>query len=98
MGHSDGGTGGGSSMMKSYSGGGMSSAMHGSGGGWSKSVNMDDGNWHHQMSGTATQDRYDRTYNERSGGGYGGSSAGGVMYSGGSRGQDRYGGPVSSRY
>lgn len=98
MGHSD-GPGAGSSMMKSYSSGGMASSMHGSSG-WGKAMaNIDDGNnWHHQMA-SSSQDRYDRTYNERSGGGYGNSSAGAVMYSSGSRGgQDRYGGPVSSRY
>lgn len=95
MGHPDGGS---NSMMKSYSSGAMAPNMHGSSG-WGKAVNMDDGsNWHHQM-GSSSQDRYDRTYNERSGGGYGNSGVGNVMYSSGARGgQDRYGGPVSSRY
>lgn len=78
-----------------YSSNGMSSNMH-SGSGWPKS-NADDNSWRALPS---TQDRYDRTYNERGTGGYsGGGSSGGGMYNSGARsGQDRYGGPVSSRY
>lgn len=74
----------------------MSSGLHNSGSGWPKS-NQPDESW---RSIPSSQDRYDRTYNERSSGGYpstGGGSGG--MYNSGSRpGQDRYGGPLSSRY
>lgn len=85
-----------------YSSNGMSSGLHSSSSGWPKSNPADDNNWRAIPS---SQDRYDRTYNERSSGGYpstsGGSGGGGGsgLYNSGSRtGQDRYGGPVSSRY
>lgn len=77
-----------------YSTNGMSS-LHNSGSGWPKS-NPTDESW---RSIPSSQDRYDRTYNERSSGGYpstGGGSSG--MYNSSRPGQDRYGGPLSSRY
>lgn len=77
----------------------MSSGLPSSGSGWPKSSATDDNSWRAIPS---SQDRYDRTYNERSSGfaSAGGSGGGSGMYnSGGSRpGQDRYGGQVSSRY
>ena len=74
----------------------MSSTIHSSSSGWPKSNPTDDNSWRSMPS---TQDRYDRTYNERSSGGYASASSGGGMYNSGSRpGPDRYGGNMSSRY
>lgn len=74
------GSSGGGGGVKSYVGNGISN-MH-SNSTWQKSV--EENNWRPMQS---TQDRFDRTYNERSNSGY---TAGGMFGSGG-----RYGGQMS---
>uniref|UniRef100_A0A1A9UQW7 Uncharacterized protein n=1 Tax=Glossina austeni TaxID=7395 RepID=A0A1A9UQW7_GLOAU len=93
MGHSSGG--GGSSSLKSYPSNSLSSTIHSAGSGWTKSGPVEESNWRPMPS---SQDRYDRTYNERSSGGYPNAGSSGSLYSGNRTGPDRYGGGVSSRY
>ncbi|XP_060649336.1 LOW QUALITY PROTEIN: SAFB-like transcription modulator [Drosophila nasuta] len=82
--------GGSSGPLKSYTNNGMSSNMHGNNS-WQKSAPIEDNNWRPM---TQTPSRFDRTYNDRSGGYQGNSGAGGGMYGGSRPTQDRYGGQV----
>ncbi|XP_026851270.1 SAFB-like transcription modulator [Drosophila persimilis] len=79
--------------IKSY-GNGMSSNMH-SNNSWQKSATVDDNGWRQLPA----QSRFDRSYNDRSTGGYQGNSGGGGgtggMYGGSRPAQDRYGNQVS---
>lgn len=76
-----------SGPMKSYTNNGLSSNIHSNS--WQKSAPIDDNNWRPMQA----QGRFDRTYNDRSGGYQGNSGAGG-MYGGSRPAQDRYGGQV----
>lgn len=91
MGHSNSG---GVPTLKSYVSNGMSSNVHSSSAVWQKS-SVGDPNW---RSLTSSQDRYDRTYNERSGGYVDSSRSSGIYSSSGRAASDRYGGTLSSRY
>ncbi|XP_032592718.1 SAFB-like transcription modulator isoform X2 [Drosophila grimshawi] len=84
--------GGGGQLKSSYSNNGMSSNMHGNNS-WQKSATIEDNSWR-PMQGQS-QSRFDRNYNERSGGGYQGNSGAGGMYGGSRPAQDRYGGQVT---
>ncbi|BFF91926.1 uncharacterized protein DMAD_10090 [Drosophila madeirensis] len=79
--------------IKSY-GNGMSSNMH-SNNSWPKSTTVEDNGWRQ----VPAQSRFDRSYNDRSTGGYQGNSGGGGgaggMYGGSRPAQDRYGNQVS---
>lgn len=77
-----------SGPMKSYANNGLSSNIH-SNNSWQKSAPIDDNNWRPMQA----QGRFDRSYNDRSGGYQGNSGAGG-MYGGSRPAQDRYGGQV----
>lgn len=82
--------------MKSYVSNGMSTGMHSSSTVWQKSGAIDEPNWRSIQS---SQDRYDRTYNERGGNYLESSRSSGGMYGGTGRpAPERYGGAVSSRY
>lgn len=80
--------------LKSYVSNGLSSVVHSSST-WQKST-VGESNWRPVPS---SQDRYDRTYNERSSGYVDSSRPSGGMYGGSGRpNSDRYGGTISSRY
>ncbi|KAH8307568.1 hypothetical protein KR044_003451 [Drosophila immigrans] len=81
--------GGSSGPLKPYTNNGMSSNMHGNNS-WQKSAPIED-NWRPLAQAPS---RFDRTYNDRSGGYQGNSGAGGGMYGGSRPTQDRYGGQV----